>query len=302
MYLGKWIDYSGGAVSGKTMADNGIEGAIRYVGIGGAGKRLTRAEYSDHCDHGRQTLAVVEMSTTDADGGYAAGLRNARAAMADLAVETQGLPPITGVLAANDKPSYVQADVDYVRAFRDVFGDVVDVGPYGFGSFLAACSSAGLASIAWQAGPAPSRTGTSSIATFWQRQGGAVGPTDGPTLPVTIVLDGITCDLSNRLKELPMTAPTPQQIASAILDTPITRAGAGETGTTSLRTILAWTDYAWSLGRVETDAQAQQVLAAFKTLTTATVDVQALAAALGPLLSADEGAALVAALKTQFEK
>lgn len=98
----------------------------------------------------------------------------------------------------------------------------------------------------------------------------------------------------------PVTAPTAQDIANAILDTPITRQGTGEAGTTSFRTILAWTDYAWALGRAETDAQAQAVLAAFKTLSTPTVDTAGLAAALAPLLTVAEGAALIAALKAQF--
>ena len=202
-----WIDYSGGTVSGSTMAKAGIAGAIRYVGIGGSGKRLTRAEYADHCAHGRQTLAVVEQTTTDADGGYNAGVINAGAAKHDLALITAGLPPIPIVLAANDKPGYTAADVDYVRAFRDVFAGEVIVGPYGFASFLSACAQAGLAPVGWQAGPAPSRTGTAAVATWWQRNGGPVNPNgvDGPAGPLTITLDGVVCDLSTQLLEIQMT-------------------------------------------------------------------------------------------------
>lgn len=202
-----WIDYSGGAVSGATMAAHGITGAIRYVGVGGAGKRLTRAEYADHCAHGRQTVAVVELSTTDADGGAPAGTANATAALRDLQSITAGLPPITCVLMANDKPTYVQADLYYIQAAAAVFDNVALVGPYGFGSFLAACDQHGLAPIAWQAGPAPSRTGTAALATWWQRNGGQATASDGPSTPTTITLNGVVCDLSNQLLEIPMSDP-----------------------------------------------------------------------------------------------
>jgi hypothetical protein len=208
MAIGIWIDYSSGRVSGAAMTAAGIVGAARYVGIGGAGKRLTRAEYSDHVAHGRRTVAVVEKNVTDADGGAAAGIANARLALADIRNITAGLAPIQHVFATNDKPTFSQTDVDYVRAFRTVFaGTGIIVGPYGFGLFLAACAKAGLAPIAWQAGPAPSRTGTTAIATFWQRQGGPVQASDGPTSPVTRVIDGVNCDINNQLKELAVSSP-----------------------------------------------------------------------------------------------
>lgn len=201
--LGTWIDYSAGQVSGASMVAAGITGAVRYVGVGGAGKRLTRAEYIDHCAHGRQTIAVVERSTTDADGGAAAGTANALAARTDLEAITAGLDPIRIVFMANDQSTSTAAEVAYVRAAAAAWGDEYVVGPYGFGDFLLACSAAGVAPIAWQAGPAPSRTGTGALATFWQRQGGAVKPADGPTAPVTHTVDGVACDLNNQLKELP---------------------------------------------------------------------------------------------------
>lgn len=203
-----WIDYSGGTVSGATMAANGIEGAIRYGPLGNASKQLTRAEYQDHLDHGRQTAIVVEKTTTDADAGAAGGKANAEDTLGWLETLTKGLPPITMVLMANDKPTFVQADVDYVGAAAQVFAGGALVGPYGFGSYLAACAKAGVAPVGWQAGPAPSRTGTAAIATWWQRNGGPTAASDGPALPVTITLDGVSCDLSNRLLEVPsMTTP-----------------------------------------------------------------------------------------------
>lgn len=211
--LGTWIDYDGGTVSGAAMAAAGVTGAIRYVGIGGEGKRLTRTEYVDHRAHGRVTLAVVELGTRSADGGYSAGVANAAAAARDLAELTAGLPPIQFVFAANDKPEFDEADVQYVRGLRDRLGSTAVVGPYGFGAYLAACHAAGLAPIAWQAGPAPSRTDTESIATFWQRNGGPCASSDGPAHPPTLTIDGIPCDLSNQLKGLPVTNPlTPDNL------------------------------------------------------------------------------------------
>lgn len=201
--LDVWIDYSGGVVSGATMAARNVAGAIRYGGIGGAGKRLTRAEYADHIEHGRATVLVVEKTTTDADAGAPAGKANAQAALADLEKITAGLPPIELVLMANDQAGFDQADVDYLGAAAEVFAGGALVGPYGFGSYLAACGRAGLAPIGWQAGPAPSRTGTARWATWWQRNGGPAAAVDGPATPVTLVLDGVTCDVSNRLLEVP---------------------------------------------------------------------------------------------------
>lgn len=40
-----------------------------------------------------------------------------------------------------------------------------------------------------------------------------------------------------------------RQIADAVLDTPIPREGSGMTGSTNLRKIVAWSDFAWTLGR-----------------------------------------------------
>jgi hypothetical protein len=191
-----WVDYSGGRPGGAALKTAGIAGAVRYAGAGSAGKRLTAAEYADLTAHGVAVRLVVETSTTGADSGYAAGVRDARAGEADRVAF--GLPSTTIIYATNDKPNFVQADVDYVRGFRDVLG-VARTGAYGFGSFLAAVHAAGLAGSYWQAGPAPSRTGTSSFVNLWQRQGGTVQPSDGPTLPTTATIGGVVCDLNNRL-------------------------------------------------------------------------------------------------------
>lgn len=192
-----WVD-ADGPVDGATMAANGITGAIRYLLAGSSGKLITRAEYQDLIAHGRQVRFVVEHLTTDADAGYNAGRLIASHVPAALAA--LGAPADSWVYAANDKPGWSQADVDYVRGYRDVLG-VGSTGAYGFGPFLLACHQQGVAGSLWQAGVAPSRTGTSAIVNFWQRQGGPVAASDGPTSPTTITLAGRVCDINNRLLE-----------------------------------------------------------------------------------------------------
>lgn len=189
-----WLDYSGGAVPGAELARAGIAGVCRYVGIGSGPKRLTAHEYADLIAHGIEVHGVVEHTTTDADSGYAGGLTNARAALVDINTLTGGRG-LDVVYAANDKPTFIQADVDYVRAFRDVFGS--RAGAYGFGTFLIACRAAGVASHFWLAGSPPSHWQLTGLVDKWQRQGTNGTPADGPGNPVNITLAGIDCDLNN---------------------------------------------------------------------------------------------------------
>ena len=301
-----WIDYSNGTVSGAAMAAAGIEGAIRYVGIGGAGKRLTRAEYADHVAHGRQTAVVVERNTTDADGGLAAGRANAQLALADLRAITSGLPPIRFLFAANDKSAFTRADVDYVRGFQDVLLPArITVGPYGFGSFVAACRAARLTPIAWQTGPAPSRTNTSDVATLWQRNGTAGKAADGPATPTTRVLAGVTCDLSNRLlafKEVPVTSPIDklterdvQTILQASKNWLVGNQLAGGNPAGALTTTLFAVK--GEIANADADVKAT-IAAAVSGLQTGTVDPKAFATAVAPLISQAD----LAEFKAQFEK
>lgn len=199
-----YLDYSSGRPSGASVAAYPAEGVARYGGIGSSGKRLTAAEFADLAAHGRQVRMVAEKTTTDADAGYNAGVANARACEADRV--TFGMSDSTIIYAANDKSSYTAADVDYVRGFRDVLG--VRAGAYGFGSYLAAIYAEGyvVAGNYWQAGPAPSRTGTSGFVGLWQRQGGVVAASDGPTAPTTATIGGVVCDLNNKLMEAIVTS------------------------------------------------------------------------------------------------
>jgi glycoside hydrolase-like protein len=194
---GDYVGYPGGAA----LRAAGFTGVVRYVGIGGSAKRLTAAEYADLSGNGLHVLGVVESTTTEADNGYAAGVSDARAAQADIANLTGGRG-LDFVFAANDKTTYIQADVDYVRGFADVLG-VRKTGAYGFSDFLTAVRDAGVATVFWQAGHPPSITGTGGFVHFWQRQGTPGDASDGPATPTTTTVGGVTVDLDNQRLPLP---------------------------------------------------------------------------------------------------
>lgn len=187
-----YADYSAARPSGAALRAAGFSGVIRYGYVGSASKLLTAAEHADLVANGLDVLLVIERTTTDADGGYAAGTSTATGALTW--ARSLGLPDSVTICAANDKPGYSQADVDYVRGFRDVLGQA-RTGVYGFGAFLALCVP--YASFFWQAGPSPSRTGTSALANAWQRNGTAGDTADGPGAPTTITVAGVLCDVNN---------------------------------------------------------------------------------------------------------
>jgi hypothetical protein len=195
-----WADYVG-YPGGAGLQSAGIAGVVRYVGIGGSSKRLTAAEYADLTGHGIKVLGVVESTTTEADNGYGAGVSDAKAALSDIGSLTGGAG-LDLLFATNDKTTYVQADVDYVRGFADTLG-VTKTGAYGFASFLSAVRAAGVATVFWQAGDPPSTTGTGDFVHFWQRQGTSGDATDGPATPTQVTVNGVACDLDNQRLPLP---------------------------------------------------------------------------------------------------
>jgi hypothetical protein len=187
---GDYVGYPGGAA----LAAAGIGGVIRYVGIGGSFKRLTAGELADLRAHGIEVLGVAESTSTEADNGYSAGVSDAQAVLNDPVTAT--LPYI---FATNDKPSYVQADVDYVSGFASVLGS--RAGAYGFATFLTAVR--GLVPVFWQAGEPPNATGTQGWVHFWQRNGTAGNGSDGAATPTAINVNSVSVDLDNQLLALP---------------------------------------------------------------------------------------------------
>lgn len=189
----RWADYSGGYPGAASLAAAGFSGAIRYIGKGTAGKRLTAAERQDFDAHGFAYLLVCELDTHDAEGGYAAGRSFAQVALAD--ARANGVPDSVGIACAADEhltTAQIPGAVEYARGFRDVVGQSRH-GAYGFSEFLAAVHAAGLASWYWQSGSPPSVTETDGYVHFWQRNTGQT----------TSSVNGVTCDISDQLLPLP---------------------------------------------------------------------------------------------------
>jgi hypothetical protein len=194
----QWADYSGGRPSGAALRGAGFGGAIRYVGLGGGaslpGKRITAAEYRDLTGAGVQVLLVCEGDTTDAWGGYAAGVANARIALAD--ARALGIPDAVGIAAAADahaaNQAQITAAVEYARGFQDVLGKT-RTGFYGFQETVTAVRTAGVGSWYWRCGSQPSAT-EKAWTHLWQRN----------QAPTVRVVSGVTCDINEQY--LPITS------------------------------------------------------------------------------------------------
>lgn len=187
-----WADYSDGRPGGAALRKAGFTGAIRYVGLGSAGKRITAAEYRDLVANGLDVLLVAEYGNYDPINGYRAGLANARSALAD--ARALGIPDSVGVASAADghlNAGQVRTGVGYHAGFAEVLG-TERAGAYGFGEYIRAIQAAGSASWLWQCGtrPAPG-VGVH----FWQRN---VGLTQ-------VEVNGVTVDIDDQLLPLPIT-------------------------------------------------------------------------------------------------
>lgn len=208
-----WLDYSSGRPTGAQLRAAGVVGVARYVGGGSSGKRLTSSELADLTANGIIVIGVFETTTTRSNAGALAGTTDAQLTLADPV--TKNLPYLC---ASNDQSSWSQANVDYAGAFQDVVSKD-RTGVYGFGSFLNACHGAGIGSLYWQAGPAPSRTGSAGITNLWQRQGGAVAAngSDGPSTPTTLTVGGVVCDVNNQLLPIGVTMAFDQDVYNQLV-------------------------------------------------------------------------------------
>lgn len=155
------IDYASGTIPGSTIAatraPNGdpLTFAIRYVTSqalanppGHNQKHITPAEYASHRAAGVRDLYVFQGSTTDADGGYSAGQRNARLVLAGWAWigATPDICFFTNDRTELPNPSAWKAYLDGAASIlgRDM------VGAYGFGNAIDA--AVGHATYFWQSG------------------------------------------------------------------------------------------------------------------------------------------------------
>src|SRR5436309_16115618 len=105
----RWADYSGGRPTAAALKSAGFGGVIRYVGMGGSGKRITAAEYRELVAGGIQVLLVTESQVTDAWGGYNAGVANAKTAVA--AARALGIPDSVGIAGAAESHGATQSEI-----------------------------------------------------------------------------------------------------------------------------------------------------------------------------------------------
>lgn len=155
-YTEYWIDYSARKLSAQDVANSAIgpngekcTGAIRYIDAPELldTKHTNLAEYQDYLNHGLKVRLVHQGSTTDADGGYQAGV--ARAQRAKAGADYLGY---TGVIYfTNDRPDLPNVTnwQQYLRGAGTVLGPK-RVGAYGFANAMNAAQ--GYASAFWQSG------------------------------------------------------------------------------------------------------------------------------------------------------
>lgn len=153
-YTEYWVDYSGAKRTGAQVANtywNGyrITGAIRYIDAPNLlrTKHTNKAEYDSLVGAGLKVRLVMQNTTTDADGGWAAGVANAQRAKAG--ADYLGY---TGVIFfTNDRTTLpnVKTWQDYLDGAASVLGKD-RVGAYGFKNAMDA--AVGHAAAFWQSG------------------------------------------------------------------------------------------------------------------------------------------------------
>lgn len=171
-----WLDYSAAKLSGAVIKQAGYGGVIRYIDAPDLlrTKHTNKAEYDDHIRNGLEVRLVMQNTTTDADGGFAAGVANAKRAKAGA-----DMLGYTGVIFfTNDRTTVPNpaAWTGYLDGAASVLG-IKRTGAYGFNNALTYAK--GHASAFWQSGRRSELVGH---ANFWQ---------DNNT---QVTVGGITCD------------------------------------------------------------------------------------------------------------
>ena len=187
-----WADYSAGRPGGAALKAAGFSGVLRYVGTPGRTKNITSAEYADLIAHGLQVLLVYEDTTSDALGGYSAGVAHAQAAATD--AHNCGIPTSVGIAASSDMhltAAQVTVALEYVRGFRDTLGKP-QAGVYGFSELVDPAQAAGYVGWTWKCGTAPSAAEQAWL-TFWQRNSGTTETS----------VNGISCDINDQFNPIP---------------------------------------------------------------------------------------------------
>lgn len=166
-YIEYWADYSAGKRTGdqvkNTLAFQGgpnLTGVIRYIDAPNLlrTKHTNKAEYDSIVASGLKVQLVFQNTTTDADGGYAAGVANAQRAKAG--ADYLGYPGI--IYFTNDRTTLPSPKTwtDYLDGAASVLGRD-RVGAYGFKNAIDA--AVGHATGFWQSGRESDLTGHTDV-------------------------------------------------------------------------------------------------------------------------------------------
>lgn len=196
-----YLDYSDGPLYGQDIPDV-YPGIIRYITSPslmqppnpGNPKHITRTEYNTHLQAGKDIWFVYQGTTTDADGGYAIGKRNALRVLDGFNYLGINLEDYyKGIFFTNDRTTLpsITSWRGYLQGAASVLG-IDKVGAYGFGNAMDA--AIGYATYFWQSGR---RSDVRQFVHFWQDNNAQV------------IVNGMICDRNLVLRELPAPKPNP---------------------------------------------------------------------------------------------
>lgn len=185
-----FLDYSASHLTGAQIkawrGSNGVDkatGVIRYIDAPDRlrTKHTNKSEYDSHIAAGLTVRLVFQNTTTDADGGYSAGVANATRAKAG--AEYLGYHGV--IFFCNDRTTLPNPNAwrQYLLGAAAVLG-VARVGAYGFSNAMDA--AIGYASAFWQSGRASE---LAPFANYWQ---------DNNT---QVSVAGVTCDRNRVFKD-----------------------------------------------------------------------------------------------------
>lgn len=200
MALALGLDYSAARLSGAAIHAAGYSYVLRYLddpAWGPPAKCIVPGELVDLRAAGVDVLCVFEQGTDDITGGYGAGQRNARRALAGAQwVGYDGL-----IFMAVDEHldgTGVALALEYLDGAASVLGRD-RTGVYGF-SELIDCAIGRYGAL-WQCGHTPAPGGPVHI---WQRNTG------------TVQVAGVDCDVNELLRPLPgLGIPAPADLSPA---------------------------------------------------------------------------------------
>lgn len=226
-------DYSAAQLAGAALRNVGFSDAVRYAGTPGRTKNTTPAEVASLKAAGFTPHGVFEGGTGDFAGGFAAGVTNAQALLAD-AVHCG----ITGALfvSADQHLTAAQTTVwtQYLRGALSVLGS--RGGAYGFKEAIVAAKTVGVPFL-WQCG---SRSDLLPGVHLYQRNTGAT-TVSGIAVDINDVINPIILG-----EDVALTADDVTAVVNGLMNAQVTRqtlsGQPAQSGYTTLSATLAYLD------------------------------------------------------------